>query len=76
MARNQLKRVSKRSFNSAEADEFERSWLTLADIHILGRAYTPPSSELNLSNSGTRSSAKSGHTVDRRAQVELNWEPV
>ena len=35
-ARNQLKRVSKLPFNSAEADEFERSWLMLADIHIQG----------------------------------------
>ena len=33
-ARNQLKRVSKLPLNSAEADEFERSWLMPADIHI------------------------------------------
>ena len=30
--------------------------------------------ELNASNSRTLSLAKSGYTVDRRAQVELNWE--
>jgi tetratricopeptide repeat protein 21B len=38
-ARNQLKRVSKLPFNSAEADEFERSWLMLAEIHIQGGKY-------------------------------------
>ena len=38
-ARNQLKRVSKLPFNSAEADEFERSWLMLADIYIQGGKY-------------------------------------
>jgi len=32
--------------------------------------------ELNLCNSRTNSRAKSGYTVDRRAQVELNWERV
>jgi hypothetical protein len=32
--------------------------------------------ELNLSNSRTRSLAKSSYTVDRRADVELNWERV
>lgn len=35
-ARNQLKRVAKMPYNSAEGDEFERSWLLLADIHIQG----------------------------------------
>ena len=32
--------------------------------------------ELNLSNSRIRSGVKSGYTVDRRAQAELNWERV
>jgi hypothetical protein len=32
--------------------------------------------ELTLSNSRTHSSIKLGHTVDRRAQVELKWERV
>eukprot|EP00798_Chlamydomonas_sp_ICE-L_P019308 gene19309-25961_t len=35
-ARNQLKRVQKIQYKSVEADEFERSWLLLADIHIQG----------------------------------------
>ena len=35
-ARNQLKRVAKMQFNAAEADDFEKSWLLLADIHIQG----------------------------------------
>jgi tetratricopeptide repeat protein 21B len=33
-ARNQLKRISKMAYNSEEAEEFERSWLMLADIYI------------------------------------------
>ncbi|KAF6259487.1 intraflagellar transport protein [Scenedesmus sp. NREL 46B-D3] len=35
-ARNQLKRVSKLPYKPDEADEFERAWLALADIHIAG----------------------------------------
>mmetsp|Transcript_26569 Transcript_26569/g.85194 ORF Transcript_26569/g.85194 Transcript_26569/m.85194 type:complete len:150 (+) Transcript_26569:142-591(+) len=35
-ARNQLKRIHKMQYNAEEADEFERSWLLLADIHIQG----------------------------------------
>ena len=33
-ARNQLKRVTKINYKPDEGDEFERSWLLLADIHI------------------------------------------
>ena len=33
-ARNQLKRVTKIPYKPDEGDEFERSWLLLADIHI------------------------------------------
>ena len=33
-ARNQLKRVQKIPYKSDEAEEFERAWLLLADIHI------------------------------------------
>lgn len=33
-ARNQLKRVQKLQFKPDEAEEFERSWLMLADLHI------------------------------------------
>jgi len=43
---------------------------------LYGRGLHSCTSELNLSNSRTRSRAKSGNTVDRRAQVELNWERV
>jgi len=35
-ARNQLKRVQKIPYKPDEAEEFERSWLLLADIHIQG----------------------------------------
>lgn len=38
-ARNQLKRISKMSYNVSEADEFERSWLMLVDIHVQGGKY-------------------------------------
>lgn len=33
-ARNQLKRIAKMNWNTADADEFEKSWLLLADIYI------------------------------------------
>jgi tetratricopeptide repeat protein 21B len=33
-ARNQLKRVQKVIYQPEAGDEFERSWLLLADIHI------------------------------------------
>ncbi|KAK2562076.1 Tetratricopeptide repeat protein 21B [Acropora cervicornis] len=33
-ARNQLKRIAKMNWNAWDADEFERSWLLLADIYI------------------------------------------
>ncbi|GMH34337.1 hypothetical protein BSKO_02171 [Bryopsis sp. KO-2023] len=35
-ARNQLKRVQKLKYRMDEAEDFERSWLLLADIHIQG----------------------------------------
>ncbi|KAI8811767.1 Tetratricopeptide repeat protein 21A [Cladochytrium replicatum] len=35
-ARNQLKRISKLEWSPDFADQFERSWLLLADIHIQG----------------------------------------
>lgn len=38
-ARNQLKRVQKIQFKPDEAEEFERSWLLLADIHIKAGKY-------------------------------------
>ena len=33
-ARNQLKRIAKMTWNSVDAEEFEKSWLLLADIYI------------------------------------------
>lgn len=38
-ARNQLKRVAKMNWNTADADEFEKSWLLLADIYIHSGKY-------------------------------------
>jgi tetratricopeptide repeat protein 21B len=35
-ARNQLKRVQKIPYKPDEGEEFEKSWLLLADIHIQG----------------------------------------
>lgn len=35
-ARNYLKRVHKMPYNAEEGEDFERSWLLLADIHIAG----------------------------------------
>ena len=39
-ARNQLKRVTKINYKPDEGDEFERSWLLLADIHIQVSLYS------------------------------------
>uniref|UniRef100_A0A8C9SZC8 Tetratricopeptide repeat domain 21B n=1 Tax=Scleropages formosus TaxID=113540 RepID=A0A8C9SZC8_SCLFO len=38
-ARNQLKRIAKMSWNVIDADEFEKSWLLLADIYIQSGKY-------------------------------------
>ncbi|XP_017279892.1 tetratricopeptide repeat protein 21B [Kryptolebias marmoratus] len=38
-ARNQLKRIAKMNWNTADADEFEKSWLLLADIYIHSGKY-------------------------------------
>uniref|UniRef100_A0A8D0FX90 Tetratricopeptide repeat protein 21B n=1 Tax=Strix occidentalis caurina TaxID=311401 RepID=A0A8D0FX90_STROC len=38
-ARNQLKRISKMSWNPIDAEEFEKSWLLLADIYIQSAKY-------------------------------------
>ena len=38
-ARNQLKRIAKMQWNSHDADEFEQSWLLLADIYIQAGKY-------------------------------------
>ncbi|XP_051479134.1 tetratricopeptide repeat protein 21B isoform X2 [Apus apus] len=38
-ARNQLKRISKMTWNPIDAEEFEKSWLLLADIYIQSAKY-------------------------------------
>ncbi|XP_053327438.1 tetratricopeptide repeat protein 21B [Spea bombifrons] len=38
-ARNQLKRISKMNWNPIDAEEFEKSWLLLADIYIQSGKY-------------------------------------
>ncbi|KAB0381053.1 hypothetical protein FD755_008837, partial [Muntiacus reevesi] len=38
-ARNQLKRIAKMNWNPIDAEEFERSWLLLADIYIQSAKY-------------------------------------
>lgn len=38
-ARNQLKRIAKMNWSILDADEFEKSWLLLADIYINSGKY-------------------------------------
>lgn len=38
-ARNQLKRIAKMNWNPIDAEEFEKSWLLLADIYIQSAKY-------------------------------------
>lgn len=38
-ARNQLKRIAKMNWSNVDADEFEKSWLLLADIYIHSGKY-------------------------------------
>lgn len=38
-ARNQLKRIAKMNWNPIDAEEFEKSWLLLADIYIQSGKY-------------------------------------
>lgn len=38
-ARNLLKRISKMNWNIVDADEFEKSWLLLADVYVHSGKY-------------------------------------
>jgi tetratricopeptide repeat protein 21B len=57
-ARNQLKRIAKMTYNSDEAEEFERSWLLLADIYIQAGKYDLAQELLKRCLSHNKSSSK------------------
>lgn len=46
-ARNQLKRIAKMNWSIVDADEFEKSWLLLADIYIHSGKYDMAGDLLN-----------------------------
>ncbi|XP_057279730.1 tetratricopeptide repeat protein 21B isoform X2 [Pezoporus wallicus] len=57
-ARNQLKRISKMSWNPIDAEEFEKSWLLLADIYIQSAKYNIAGELLKLCLRHNRSCCK------------------
>ncbi|KAI8590199.1 hypothetical protein BDZ88DRAFT_415862 [Geranomyces variabilis] len=57
-ARNQLKRIAKMEWNSALADEFERSWILLADLYIQGGKFDLATELLKMCLARNQSCAK------------------
>lgn len=59
-ARNQLKRVQKIQYKPDEAEEFERAWLLLADIHIQVRGLCVPGLWLGVHEIALRKGQRGG----------------
>eukprot|EP00002_Diphylleia_rotans_P017875 TRINITY_DN3468_c0_g2_i5.p1 TRINITY_DN3468_c0_g2~~TRINITY_DN3468_c0_g2_i5.p1 ORF type:complete len:957 (-),score=208.28 TRINITY_DN3468_c0_g2_i5:433-3303(-) len=57
-ARNHLKRIAKMPYDSREADEFEKSWLALAEIYIEGGKYDLAQELLKKATANNRSCSK------------------
>uniref|UniRef100_A0AAX7UWV8 Tetratricopeptide repeat domain 21B n=1 Tax=Astatotilapia calliptera TaxID=8154 RepID=A0AAX7UWV8_ASTCA len=80
-ARNQLKRVAKMSWSIADADEFEKSWLLLADIYIHSGKYEMALELLNKCISHNKSCSKAyeyrGYIMEKEQSFRdaaLNYE--
>ncbi|KAJ3038612.1 Tetratricopeptide repeat protein 21B [Rhizophlyctis rosea] len=73
-ARNQLKRISKMEWTSELADDFERSWLLLADIYIQGGKFDLATELLKRCLNYNRSCAKAweylGHIMEKEASYK------
>ncbi|XP_066468231.1 tetratricopeptide repeat protein 21B isoform X2 [Tiliqua scincoides] len=84
-ARNQLKRISKMNWNPIDAEEFEKSWLLLADIYIQSAKYDMASELLKRCLRHNRSCCKAyeymGYIMEKEqaykdaaANYEMAWK--
>ncbi|XP_053264599.1 tetratricopeptide repeat protein 21B isoform X3 [Podarcis raffonei] len=84
-ARNQLKRISKMNWNPVDAEEFEKSWLLLADIFIQSSKYDMASDLLKRCLRHNRSCCKAyeymGYIMEKEqaykdaaANYEMAWK--
>ena len=73
-ARNQLKRVSKYSWNFEDAEQLERCWLLLADIYIQGGKYDMASEllrkVLNHNKSATKAYEYMGFIMEKESSYK------
>eukprot|EP01116_Phalansterium_solitarium_P004835 TRINITY_DN15_c3_g2_i2.p1 TRINITY_DN15_c3_g2~~TRINITY_DN15_c3_g2_i2.p1 ORF type:complete len:791 (+),score=378.52 TRINITY_DN15_c3_g2_i2:101-2473(+) len=72
-ARNHLKRVAKMPYNSDEAEEFERSWLLLADIFIQQAKYDLASELLKRCLAQNKSCAKAWESLGFIMEKEQSY---
>lgn len=80
-ARNQLKRIAKMNWNPIDAEDFERSWLLLADIYIQSAKYDMAEELLKRCLRHNRSCCKAyeymGYIMEKEqayADAALNYE--
>lgn len=80
-ARNQLKRIAKMNWNPVDAEDFERSWLLLADIYIQSAKYDMAEELLKRCLSHNRSCCKAyeymGYIMEKEqtyTDAALNYE--
>uniref|UniRef100_A0A803T842 Tetratricopeptide repeat protein 21B n=1 Tax=Anolis carolinensis TaxID=28377 RepID=A0A803T842_ANOCA len=84
-ARNQLKRISKMNWNPIDAEEFEKSWLLLADIYIQSSKYDMAGELLKRCLRNNRSCCKAyeymGYIMEKEqaykdaaANYEMAWK--
>ncbi|KAJ3295051.1 Tetratricopeptide repeat protein 21B [Borealophlyctis nickersoniae] len=73
-ARNQLKRISKMDWTDELADDFEKSWILLADIYIQGGKFDLATDLLKRCLQHNRSCAKAweylGHIMEKEASYK------
>ena len=72
-ARNQLKRVEKMPYIASEADEFERSWLMMADIEVQGKKYDHAIELCHKCLKYNRSCAKAWELIGQVCEWEQNY---
>ncbi|KND02289.1 uncharacterized protein SPPG_02764 [Spizellomyces punctatus DAOM BR117] len=73
-ARNQLKRIAKMEWTSELADDFERSWILLADIYIQGGKYDLATDLLKRCLSQNRSCAKASEYLGFIMEKEASFK--
>ncbi|KAJ1556724.1 Tetratricopeptide repeat protein 21B, partial [Cladochytrium tenue] len=72
-ARNHLKRIAKMDWEPEFADDFERSWLLLADIHIQGGKYDLATELLKRALAQNQSCAKAWEYLGLIMEKEASY---